>query len=813
MAPTPAPGQIITFYSYKGGTGRSMALANVGYLLAGQLPENSRGILMIDWDLEAPGLHRYFEDSFKRSFPRSSDRSGPFTLHPGLIDFFTEADSRYKKVVLDPGSRDAGDLNEAEREKVRSEAFAGFQRFVVATDYDHLAILKAGRFDADYAERIRTFDWERFHHQDPGFFRAFRHFLMERYEYVLIDSRTGLTDTSGICVQQMPEKLVLVFAPNRQNIEGVLDVARRVRRFRVGSSDLRPLVSFPLASRIDGQNERLRETWRHGGRSDDEKVIGYQRTFEDLFKELYDLDECDLGTYFDATQVKHDADYAYGERIAARRGTTDQLSLGRTFADFTRRLTTLAAPWELLPEERELEDARRREQVATAKEIDARRQTRAFLAVAVVSASVAIITAMLAWFFPFPKSHAQEVLAAARAASDPLEKALLLAELADSSAPSGGIELARQVASAPIPLTVLRGHAAAVIDVAFSPDGSRIATASLDQTTRLWKLDGAYAARELGVARGGSRPICVAWSPAGNTVLTGYANGAIRILDRFGELSFYFETEDQLLAATFDSYGMVYTVSPRREQLWELNQTGVRLHSAQQRAWPFVARYARYGELGGFLAIAGLETLVYRSGDSKGLDVGPPALAMAFSADDRYLMTSTETDLSLWGLTGDWYNPDYTRVWQERNRGPGGTSVEFGPKNRFLAVGRDDGTVQVFVQRWRGESKRFPLASFEFRGHRGPVRALAFSSDDTLLATASADSTVRLWHLDKAEPPADLEWPALLKYIRDRTTACLTGEQRMQLLSETAEEAREKYSTCERKFGRSGALSPDPDPG
>src|SRR5712691_10016640 len=48
--------QIITFYSYKGGTGRSMALANIAWILA----SNGKRVLMVDWDLEAPGLHRYF---------------------------------------------------------------------------------------------------------------------------------------------------------------------------------------------------------------------------------------------------------------------------------------------------------------------------------------------------------------------------------------------------------------------------------------------------------------------------------------------------------------------------------------------------------------------------------------------------------------------------------------------------------------------------------------------------------------------------------------------------------------------------------
>jgi hypothetical protein len=40
---------------------------------------------------------------------------------------------------------------------------------------------------------------------------------------VLIDSRTGLTDIRGICTMLMPEKLVVVFTPNRQSLTGVID--------------------------------------------------------------------------------------------------------------------------------------------------------------------------------------------------------------------------------------------------------------------------------------------------------------------------------------------------------------------------------------------------------------------------------------------------------------------------------------------------------------------------------------------------------------------------------------------------------------
>jgi MinD-like ATPase involved in chromosome partitioning or flagellar assembly len=48
-------GIIATFYSYKGGAGRTMALANVGVTLASW----GYSVLCVDWDLEAPGLGEF----------------------------------------------------------------------------------------------------------------------------------------------------------------------------------------------------------------------------------------------------------------------------------------------------------------------------------------------------------------------------------------------------------------------------------------------------------------------------------------------------------------------------------------------------------------------------------------------------------------------------------------------------------------------------------------------------------------------------------------------------------------------------------
>src|SRR5262252_1220498 len=71
-------GLVCTFYSYKGGVGRSMALANVAVLLA----RWGQRVLVIDWDLEAPGLERFFGLWLQGSRHSS----------PGLIDLISSYD-------------------------------------------------------------------------------------------------------------------------------------------------------------------------------------------------------------------------------------------------------------------------------------------------------------------------------------------------------------------------------------------------------------------------------------------------------------------------------------------------------------------------------------------------------------------------------------------------------------------------------------------------------------------------------------------------------------------------------------------------
>ena len=227
-------GQIITFYSYKGGTGRSMALANIACLLAEQqTAAGGKGVLMIDWDLEAPGLHRYFAKRLTttRLGIEGPDRKEMHNSLPGLIDLFYEFD---KQVSMSTTTTDSsGTTEQAAREAIGRVKLSDF---VLSTTISGLSLLKAGKFAAqdpnEYSERVNKFSWENLFKKSPHLMRVFAETLAKQYAYVLIDSRTGVTDISGITTMLLPEKLVIVFTPNLQSLKGGLELVRRATEYR-----------------------------------------------------------------------------------------------------------------------------------------------------------------------------------------------------------------------------------------------------------------------------------------------------------------------------------------------------------------------------------------------------------------------------------------------------------------------------------------------------------------------------------------------------------------------------------------------------
>jgi MinD-like ATPase involved in chromosome partitioning or flagellar assembly len=317
------PGVITTFYSYKGGTGRSMLLANIACLAARALADTDR-VLMIDWDLEAPGLHRYF--------PKSERGDNAERL--GLIDYFSCLNS-----MLDDDTYARLYVANAGR---ALESILPINEYIAREVAERVDLIKAGRFSEDHSNLIGSFNWADFYRRRDRVYRAFCEYIASKYRWCFIDSRTGFSDVSGVCTMIMPEKLVTVFTLNNQSLEGVLDIIGRAVEYRRKSDDPRPLTVFPLPSRIIAEEQLLLEAAQKR----------YRRLFEECLKDAYQLEECDLDSYFKEVAIPHKGFYGFQERVAVRddSSATDALSINRAYERFLQRLITLHCAWEPISE-------------------------------------------------------------------------------------------------------------------------------------------------------------------------------------------------------------------------------------------------------------------------------------------------------------------------------------------------------------------------------------------------------------------------------------------------------------------------------
>ena len=341
------PGEVFTFYSYKGGTGRSMSLVNCAGLIAQHLPSGAKPLLLIDFDLEAPGLHRYLAPCLPMP---------PEAPAGGVLELFGALSQQVDAALQGSG---AGALDdEAVVQLLAGVDLAPYILPVVlpgasADDPTTLHLMPAGRFGADYDERLASFNWIALFAKAPALFRAFSDRLSALYSFVFIDSRTGLSDTSGICTMLLPDALVMVFTPNNQSLTGIEHLVRKAVAYRETASDGRPLRVYPMASRVDNQVEHFRRVWRLGDASHPlfGAVTGYQPLFQALFDQTTAVGEAELasglGEYFDQVQVPHAADYAFGERLCfGPQSSSDSLSIRGAYELFLPWLVTGAQPWQ-----------------------------------------------------------------------------------------------------------------------------------------------------------------------------------------------------------------------------------------------------------------------------------------------------------------------------------------------------------------------------------------------------------------------------------------------------------------------------------
>jgi tetratricopeptide (TPR) repeat protein len=292
-------GRIVTFYSYKGGTGRTMALANIAWILA----SNGLRVLAVDWDLESPGLHKFFHPFLD-----------PLTLGatPGVIEMITD----YAWAAVRPEER-AGDWH---------LEYAQVKQHAVSLDWDHfpkggtLDFLSAGRQNRDYSSTVSSFEWDNFYDRLGGgkFFDAMREDMKANYDYTLIDSRTGLCDIADICTVQFPNTLVDCFTFSDQSMEGGAVVAAHISdRYQA-----RKIRILPVPMHIDdGEKEKL-DAGRSLARA---RFGGFPR----------EMTSEEAARYWTSVEIPYKAFYAFEETLA-------------TFGDEPGSPTSLLAAFERL---------------------------------------------------------------------------------------------------------------------------------------------------------------------------------------------------------------------------------------------------------------------------------------------------------------------------------------------------------------------------------------------------------------------------------------------------------------------------------
>jgi cellulose biosynthesis protein BcsQ len=291
--------KVITFYSYKGGVGRSMAMANIAVLLA----QWGYKTLIIDWDLEAPGLENFFSQYINID---------TVVKKKGLIDLLN------LKVNMP-------------QTDVASIMWDEYISHINIDKTNVIDIITAGERNEQYIENVRQFDFTSFYKKSDGgqYLEDLREYWLDRYNFILIDSRTGLTDSSGICSIHMPDVLVLLFTPNDQSFYGIKSVAQKaITGQKQIIYDRFTLRTLPVPSRIEYQETDLLDKWMTRIYNDSNDMLDWlPRQENNLTNPLVTPAQL-----LNLIKIPYKTFYAYGERLAVKeRGTHDPQDIGYSY--------------------------------------------------------------------------------------------------------------------------------------------------------------------------------------------------------------------------------------------------------------------------------------------------------------------------------------------------------------------------------------------------------------------------------------------------------------------------------------------------
>ena len=291
-----------------------MAIANIAVILA---RDCGRRVIVVDWDLEAPGLHRFFGIQNNE-------------VGPGVIDFLYE----YKKLVVDDKPITIDTLPKVER----------FITPIKSYSKGDLWLMPAGKQDLNYADRVNTFDWADFYEKRNGSLciEYLKKKLRDFADYIIVDSRTGITDIGGICTLQLPDAVVLLFASNNQNVEGVEQIILNLKKNPVIEEMNKTIIILPVPSRIE-LNDPRRKEWD----------IKFKERFSEYLPDYIDNKKM----FFNDVKIPYFPEHSFGEEIAVEQGedATDHLTISYSYFRLAKYIVKISIEYF----RKEIEDEKR----------------------------------------------------------------------------------------------------------------------------------------------------------------------------------------------------------------------------------------------------------------------------------------------------------------------------------------------------------------------------------------------------------------------------------------------------------------------
>jgi MinD-like ATPase involved in chromosome partitioning or flagellar assembly/Flp pilus assembly protein TadD len=216
--------QTITFYSYKGGVGRSLTLVNI----ATRLAEFGKKVCVIDFDLEAPGLHYKF-NSVKVNQKNEL----------GIVDFIYDFSN--KGILQDSIKEYCTEIH-------------------LANSLKTLTLINAGNTESkNYWKKLSAINWYDLIYENKNglaFFLHLKEIIQKEIkpDFLLIDSRTGISEMSGISLSVLADEVVVVAANNKENLIGAKKIITTITNPENSILEKTPYVTFVL-SRIPFTNK------------------------------------------------------------------------------------------------------------------------------------------------------------------------------------------------------------------------------------------------------------------------------------------------------------------------------------------------------------------------------------------------------------------------------------------------------------------------------------------------------------------------------------------------------------------------------